>query len=474
MPISGPVVHRQLMDGYTAAQANLDAARAKVGDTKSQRDDLDDSRGEALVDLAEHYLPELTRDAIRSTWVEIRGTVSQILLRKEDHRRKLRESLDRMNLNREHEDNKLVTFNEQLDVATEAEQEVASEVEQKLSADPEFVSLSDRAAVAEVALERNEANLAEIEQDAAKKLPDFDNSKLFRYLYDQGYGTSEYTERGFTKRMDRSLAKFIDYAKSKQSYDFLKDTPTTMRKIIAQDREAFDVVMTDLERRRDEVAADFGLPDKIAAAETLRQERAKQLAVLEKLQQETEGVDHELTELEGTRGPYYNEAVTVFREMLERADPRDLEERARETREISDDQIVANLIGVESKIDQLEETTQRKRQDLLELQDAIDTLGRLIQRFRSAGFDSSRSQFVASLDVVEELHRARTSRDIEELGEKIRNAQRWGPTAMEKIEKVATHPLTQVLINAMAHAAGGALQGHARRAGRRRYRSRRW
>ena len=185
MPISGPVVHQQLMTGYTEAQAMLEKARATMGDTKEQRDALDDDRGEALVDLAEHYLPELTRDAIRNTWVEIRSTVAQILLRKDEHRARLREALDRLNLSRDHEDNKLIDINQRLDGALEVQQEVAQEVEKALSEDAEFVALSDRAAVAEAALERAEANLDEIEQDAAKKLPAYNDSKLFRYLYDQ-------------------------------------------------------------------------------------------------------------------------------------------------------------------------------------------------------------------------------------------------------------------------------------------------
>ena len=268
--------------------------------------------------------------------------------------------------------------------------------------------------------------------------------------------------------MDRMLAKYIDFKKAKQGYEFLKNTPEQMRKIIAQDRDAFNTVMDDVERRRDAVAETFGLSSKIEAAEEIQAERAKQLATLEKLREETESVEHDLTDLEDTRGPYYREAITVFREMLDRADTRDLARRARSTAEITDDQIVAQLAGVEADIEKLDEAAHRRQRDLQDYQGFMDALGRLIQRFRAAQFDSSRSQFTASLDVTEELHRARSERDVERLWERIRKSQRWGPTAVEQLTKVASHPLTQILINAMAHAAGGALEQHARRAGRRR------
>ena len=474
MPISGPTAHQQLMDGYANAQKTLEAARESIGATKEQRDQLDDTRAEALVDLAEHYLPELTRDAIRTTWVEIRSTVVQIMERKEDHRSQLRQSLDRLNLNRDREEQTLAEITSQLDAALEEQGSIADEVETILRQDQEFVALSDRAAVAEAALERAEANLNEIEQDAAKKLPAYDNSKLFRYLYDQGFGTSTYPKRGFTRRMDRSIAKLIDFKKAKQGYEFLRTTPEQMRKVIAGDRQSFDTVMQELERRRDQIAAEKGLPEKIQAAEEERARHVAQVKTLDELREKTESLEHELTDLENTRGPYYREAITVFRQMLDRADTRDLARRARSTAEITDDQIVAQLSGVQSDIEHLHDAARRRRDDIREHQEYLDALGRMIQQFRASEFNSSRSQFVGSLDLVEELYRGRDARDVDELWEKIRQSQRWGPTAVEQLTKVATHPLTQILINAMAHAAGGALENHARRAGYRRSRGGGW
>ena len=142
------------------------------------------------------------------------------------------------------------------------------------------------------------------------------------------------------------------------------------------------------------------------------------------------------------------------------------------TEELTDDQIVARLMGVESELTQLDDVEQDRRRDLSSMQQTLDNLGRLIQRFRAAKFDSSRSQFVGSLDILEDLDRAIEHHDIDGMWDRIRKAQRWGPTAMEKVTRVATHPMTQVLINAMAHAAGAALEQHARRAGDRRGRRR--
>ena len=472
MPISGPVVHRQLIDAYANAQTRLEQERQRISSSKGERDNLEDHRGDALVELAEHYLPELSLEAIRETWIEVRSSVADVLMRKEDHRRRVRESLASANVRREQLEAELMTLNVELDAAIEAEQEIANQVEQTLRQSDEFVRLSDRAAVAEAALERAEANLQEIDQDAARKLPAYDASSLFRYLHDERFGTEQYSKRGFTRRADRWLAKFINYQQARKSYEFLKQTPEKMREIIAADREAFDTVMNELERHRDEVARKLGLQDKIAETQRLQAKRDTQLRLLNEAVEKTNSIEAELTQLDDARGPYYREAISIFRGMLEKTDSRELRERAKQTAELTDDQIVARLVGVEVEIDELEQAVEKRRDGLKAMQAMMDSLGQVIQRFRALQFDSSRSQFVGTLDVLDELYRARDVRDIDSLWERIRSAQRWGPTAAEKITSVATHPMTQVLINAMAHAAGGAMQAHARRAGQRRGRNR--
>ena len=170
MPISGPVVHQQLMDAYANVQARFESERSRISEARGQRDQLDGHRDEALVSLAEHYLPELTPEAVRQTWSEIRPTVSQVMLRKEEHAARAQDELNRLTSQRNQQDQQLLELNSQLDQAIENQQAVADQVEKSLREDDQFVQLSDRAAVAEASLERAEANLQEIDQDAARKL----------------------------------------------------------------------------------------------------------------------------------------------------------------------------------------------------------------------------------------------------------------------------------------------------------------
>ncbi len=472
MSVSGPVLHQQLMDAYAAVQADLESARGEIIFARGQRDDLDDQRGEALAHLAEHYLPELTPEAIGQTWVEVRSAVAEVLHRKQDHARRLAEDLKDLSDRRQRQEQRLLETTDELDRAVDQQAQITGELEQRLLADDEFVRLSDRAAMAEAALERAEANLHEIDQDSVRKLPAYDESSLFRYLYDRGYGTVAYNKRGITRRIDRWLARYVDFQKARQGYDFLRKTPEQMRQIIAEDREALDAVMTVIERRRDNLAEELGLNEVIVRAEELTRSREEQLKSLDAVLADEKDQQTELSELDNPRGTYYREAIGVFRDALDHISSRELKQRAKRTPEIVDDQIVARLMGVESDMDRVDDAARRRRAEIDRTQGYLEDLGRLVQRFRAAQFDSARSQFVDSLDVYDEVTRAREKGSVESLWQRIRRAQRWGPTTTDKITNVATHPLTQVLINAMAHAAGGAMQGHARRAANRRMQNR--
>ena len=467
MPISGPVVHQQLMDAYARTQEKLDSERERVLNAKDKRDRLDDERSDALRSLAEHYLPELTKEAIHETWGEVREAVSEILARKEDEARRQQEELERLSAKRTLAEDQLVDLNRDLDEAQQAQKEVALQVERRLQDDQDFVMLSDRAAIAEAALERAEANLHEIDQEAVRKLPGYEESSLFHYLYDRGYGTPKYSKRGFTRRMDRWLARYIDFSKAKQGYDFLKQTPDQMREIIAEDRKSLDLVMGELEGKRDRVARELGLPAKIRESRDLEKRRESHLTILDEVVSSTEQLQIERTELEDPRGPYYRKAIEAFRKQLEQYKTSDLRDRAEQTEtDLTDDQIVARISGVESDIGDLDDATRRQRDGVRDLQDFLEELGRVIQRFRAAQFDSNRSQFIGTLDIDEEVDQAEKGDDAQDLWQRIRRAQRWGSVESESSSTGSS--LKSVLVNAMGNAAGSERADQARRAGARR------
>lgn len=467
MTIPGPTVHQQLMDAYKRLTEQLEQDRKSMHDVQEQYEKLDAERDDALRSLAQHYLPELTADAINSTWREVRSDISTLLLQKEDEDRSLQQKLKQLQENRTTTEKALLQATNVLDSAILEQNKVSAVVEKRLQEDTQFVELADRAAIAELALERAESNLHEIDQDAARKLPAYQASTLFQYLYERGYGQKEYRSRGLTRRIDRWLARYIDFTKARQGYDFLKQTPDQMRKIIAEDRRSLNIVMEELERKRDRVADEMGLPEKISLTDRLTRDRQQILQTANFVSESMNEVEDRINDLSDPRGSYYQQAIEIFRQTLVGFKSSDLKKRAEATKDdLTDDQIVARLSGVESDRGDLQEATRDRRNLQKQKQHVIEELGRVIQRFRAAHFDSMRSHFLDTLSIDEELAYTEDAEDARKLWQKIRRSQRWGDHESE--DDAGGSSLKQVLVNAMGKAAGDERGDDARRAGARR------
>ncbi|MGB0761155.1 MAG: hypothetical protein ACPGPS_16535 [Rubripirellula sp.] len=467
MMIPGPTVHQQLMDAYKRLTEQLEQDRKSMHDVQEQYEKLDAERDDALRSLAQHYLPELTADAINSTWREVQSDISTLLLQKEDEDRSLQQKLKQLQENRTTTEKALLQATNVLDSAILEQNKVSAVVEKRLQEDTQFVELADRAAIAELALERAESNLHEIDQDAARKLPAYQASTLFQYLYERGYGQKEYRSRGLTRRIDRWLARYIDFTKARQGYDFLKQTPDQMRKIIAEDRRSLNIVMEELERKRDRVADEMGLPEKISLTDRLTRDRQQILQTANFVSESMNEVEDRINDLSDPRGSYYQQAIEIFRQTLVGFKSSDLKKRAEATKDdLTDDQIVARLSGVESDRGDLQEATRDRRNLQKQKQHVIEELGRVIQRFRAAHFDSMRSHFLDTLSIDEELAYTEDAEDARKLWQKIRRSQRWGDHESE--DDAGGSSLKQVLVNAMGKAAGDERGDDARRAGARR------
>ncbi len=469
MPTPGNVLHQQLIQAHGELQHELEAARGEIAAAGAELGQLSGDRGDALLDLAQHYLPELSAEAVARTLPEIRQWVRDLLVRKQQHVVELDSQIRAIEEERDREEARLADASAELDAMEAKQEELAKKVSDKLAADPEFSALSNKAGEAEAALQRSEANLAEIEQDSLRKLPAYEKSSLFMYLWNRKFGTPEYQSTGITRSTDQWLARYIGFREARKGYEFLKTTPGHMREVIAEDRQALNLVMEELERRRDIVAKEFGLTDLLERLKVLSARRTEVVQKLETIEKRSQELQAERTRVDDTRGPYYQEAIQKFRDYLEKIEPRMLAERARSTPAVEDDLIVARLEGLTEEMAQVSEQVRHRQQVVGFLTQHLQSLGTLINRYRAAGFDSARALFTSHFDVLSELRQVREGRgSYEAFWQRLRKSHRWGPSPMDRAAEVAASPMTQILIHAMIEAAGAAMQSQVRQAGRRR------
>ncbi len=477
MPLSGPIVSQQIQRAYQAAQAALADARTTATAAGGALQTITSQQHESLNDLAAYYLPELTPAAISSTSSEVRQGIERIMLRQGDHVARLQTQIEQLEQRRTAADERAVQSTTALDEAMDAQQQLAEQLAEQLSQDADFRKLTERAAEAEAALERAEGSLEEIEHEALQKLPAYDGCRLFLYLYERGLGTPQYGYRGLTRRLDRWVSRLIEFPSARTSYEYLKQTPEHVRKLIAQDQQAFDAVMGELAKQRDELAAKLGLPEKINAVERADATHQADLEALAAVETELRTLNSELTTTADPQGSYYSEAIEYLRNWLARSDRDELAARAQQTLDPRDDQIIARLDHLDQQFRSANTEAVARQERIDWLANHLHALGQLQQRFRTAGYDSSRSQFNDSLDLTRDLELARDGRDtLDSIWERMRQQHQFAPSSLETagsgLARVARHPMTHVLVHAMASAAANAIAnkamtGKARNAGRR-------
>ena len=464
---------------FGALQAALDRARGTLVECQSEDDRLDArmrellaERGEALLKLAGHYLPEISRSAIESTFQGIRADLLAILDRREVKRAGLKAEIDRAAVDArrraEEIDGVTRTLNEKVALREQLEAKVA----ETLKGHADFQERSGLALQAEQTLHRDERRVEELARESAAKLPQYERSRLFRYLRDRGYATSEYRSGDWVRSIDRRVADLIDYPLAKVGYEFLKETPALVAAEVSRRRDRFTELMRQVEAIEKIEADKAGLTAVLEAGDALGRERDRLVGESSRLQQEAQRLRQELIGLDQAQGEFYRQAIERFRSFLGETRLAMLQERARQTPETVDDAIVAEVARLDGQIDAIGP----KLADLADRRKAADRiqqgLDRVVRKYREANYDSDRGLF-ESFDHRGELARFEEGAiDADDLWRAIQSAQKFRPSWVQETTstglEMASSPAGRVILNALLHIAGAALQEAAYRGVRRR------
>ena len=471
MPIPGALIYHRLQDA-------LDQSRAASADQKRNLDLLDEQlndlvsrKGAALLELARFYLPEFSRASVEATFAEIRSTLLEVLGRKERTQDELTARAARFVESVKALDEKLDFITDQLNKHVHRREELEIQVASRLKDDSDFQRLSREAAQMEARLQQNEARVQELQSTAQEKLPPYEQSSLFQYLYRRGFGTSDYKATGMIKSLDRWVAKLIDFPKARNGYEFLKNTPKLMADEVSRRQSEFRSLMEKIEtieyRHTDEV----GLTAVLEEGRKIGAKRDEVVATLETTRREQAAVDAELQQLDQNQGRFYEEAIKKFEQFLSQTETGVLQTRAQRTKDPRDDEIVARIEELTNQIERLkpqiaQAAFDRKRAD--ELAGGMDLI---VNRFRQNNFDSQRSSFADALNTDSELNRfLQGLTKPEELWQILRRLQQFEPTWAETVsvqgaqvvlEALNNPAVSRVLVNATAQVVEGALNSMA-------------
>ena len=472
--IRGPQIFSALQQAQRQVHNNIAELEKSTREFDGKMDRLVSIRSEEFVELAKHYLPDLSIESIEQSFVGVRSELMAIFRRKMLREEELSAAIElaQQTILQAQEETDRVT--QELNEKAEERDHLQEVVSENLKQMPEYQDLTNQAAIAEHRLTQNEERMKQVNSETAEKLPSYEESRLFKYLYDRNFATPHYKSKGIIKRLDRWLARYIGYSKARQSYNFLKVTPGLMQQELQRRRDSFNQLMEQIESLEAKVEKEVGLTDVIEEGERLGLKRDELVTQIEDQNIQLEEFQIELSDSRKSKDKHYDEALTRMRKYLEETEEAVLQEQAEKTVDQEDDKIVADIVELNNHIGDLQPEILilvGKRKALTEKQAGLDDI---VQRFRSSNFDSNRSVFPDDFEIGKFIGRYMNNvLDARSLWKHIRRSQKFQESwAQQTATDVLTDPSAQIVLHTMLDLAKEALKSSARRSVYRRNSSR--
>lgn len=453
---------------YTRLLVAENDFRAKIEETADTRralqqgiERLKQKRAKTLLQLAAELLPEVIAENTHLRFTEIQQEVERANEKKEAEQARLEGEQQTCIADVQELKHQFEQVSREHTELAEIQQAKQKETTRLLQNNASFVQRSAETIATQQTLANNEARVNELQQQADEKLPAYRNSRLFQFLKSRNYGTSSYSAGFLTGRLDAWVAGIIDYPKAIRSFEFLRTVPVRMREEVKSRKRAFEKTLASLREIENQAATQTGLRlavQKATAASRRRIEIADQLAAAETRLNE---VEQQLESLASPTCEHLSHATESFSQWLAELRTSVLEELADETASVEDDRLV-------DEIQLCDEQVTQSRNDILNCEDEAKQwrekmvgMQWVLNKFRQNHYDADQSVFEKELDVDTLIQRFADGKSIKEslwagLEGRQRQKQSWTSGALGKVGSVASHPISQALLFAIANIAGQA------------------
>jgi hypothetical protein len=458
MPIQGREVLAELRARLDRAREHTAGVRREYEAVDKQVDELIARRGEAIVELAKHDLPDISHTSIERTFAEIRDELRTILGRKERAQAEMQGRLARFRESIREIEQKVAGVAAELNSLVAKRTELEQQAADRLKGDAEFQRLSQQALQSEMMLKANEERAEELQREADEKLPAYQSSRLFQYLLRQKFGTPAYVQTGWTRSLDRWLARLIEFERHRRGYEVLKNLPALVAAEVEKRRNDFNALMEQVEAIEDRVSDEVGLTQ-------VQREGEERGAVHEKLTQQltdeqgrAQQVEAELTGLDQQQSRFYSEALERYVRFLGDTESAVLEARARQTSDPVDDEIASRIAWLTNEVARMQPELNRLSGRAQSAEQISEGLSFVVRRGEQADLDSDRCTTTHMDRIDKDIDRFLSGGMNEnDLWNAIREQMHFEPTWVESTVTTAgnamSHPVSQVLLSALAHAA---------------------
>lgn len=271
--------------------------------------------------------------------------------------------------------------------------DLEANVQSQLKDQVNFLNQYEEAKQAESIAEEAAQKVSRAQQDLAKKAIPYKADKLFMYLWNRGFGTTEYRAGLFVRFMDSFVAKTINYEPARVNYWNLTEIPKRLAEHAASVANKADEAHMAL--RQIELSA-----LEAAGKPKLEQELEEQRQALDTIDDNLERAEQELNQLLSKRSaflsgedPYSQSSVARLARALDHKSMQAVFGYVRQTTSLTDDKLARELKRIDERNDAVDDDLRDVRQLHEHRLDRLKELEDVRRNFKNARFDDLRSGF---------------------------------------------------------------------------------
>lgn len=350
-------------------------------------------RLELLQRIAKVRLSEIESGELQAEFSSADAQVVEILEQRDDAFASLNAQIDRLNTRIEagekHREGLLDQSNEMSERIAQAEAKVQAE----LKLNTAYVDQFKRAQHAESVSEEAERKVEQATADMAKKAEPYQADPLFMYLWQRGYGTTDYRGGLFSRFMDGWVARLIKYEPARVNYWNLTEIPKRLTEHADRVGDAADQAMLDLQQLEIDALSAAGVEDLEQSLVEFRVTLDQHDDLIEEQEAELNGLLSERASFESGGDTYTLRCLERIGKALAHQSVAGLNRYVKQTHSPVDDQVVIELQELEDTLEILNGDMAGVRKLHNGQINRLRELENVRQQFKNSRFDDVRSGF---------------------------------------------------------------------------------
>lgn len=350
-------------------------------------------RVKLINDIATVRLVEIEKGDMQASLSAADQQAAEILQQREAALLAVNQSIDELNQKISVSETERDSLLEKVNNTSQKIVDVESGVQQALKHDEAYLAQFSKAQLAESVSAEAERKVEQAQSDMAEKAAPYKEDALFLYLWERGFGTTEYEGRLFSRFMDSWVARLITYEESRVNYWNLTEIPKRLTEHADAVGDAADQEHMALQQLELDALERAGRPNLEVELESLREGLDKHDDSLEALEDQLNDALEQRAKFVAGEDAFIQRCLSRLTQAMDHENLASVHRYVRETVSPTDDQLVIELQNLDARL----ADTRGDLNDVRGLHDGklskLKDLERVRRNFKNARFDDVRSGF---------------------------------------------------------------------------------